>query len=113
CFHSNSGQPGEWQGFVHSFTRRNIHIEITENLVTTASGNWKEGREVMVLLLAKDAKTSISEPAIRAIAKHLDAKTMGLLLDKDNTIKVTEEILIAAQGNLRNGREMMRLLLDR
>ncbi|KAK4205473.1 ankyrin repeat-containing domain protein [Triangularia verruculosa] len=65
--------------------RRGDQINITEEVVKAAAGNWQNGKEVMTLLLDR----------------------------RGDQITITEEVVKAAAGNEGNGKEVMTLLLDR
>lgn len=90
-------------------------IDIAEDVVEAAAGNWKSGKEVMTLLLdRRGAGIHITVKVVAAIARGFDKDVMTLLFDRRGAdIQITEEVVKAAAGNLRNGEEVMILLLDR
>src|SRR4029077_17384263 len=73
----------------------------------------KDRKEVMALLLAQ-REIAITEKGVECITESFDTKVMTLLLDRwGDQVTVTEEVVIAAAGNEKNGKGIMTLLLDR
>ncbi|KAH7132739.1 hypothetical protein EDB81DRAFT_114385 [Dactylonectria macrodidyma] len=92
-------------------------IQITEDVVKSAAGNWRSGEKVMALLLDKGgAEIQITEDVVKAAAGNgLSGKgVMALLLNKRGAeIQITEGVVEAAAGNYRSGKEILALLLDK
>ncbi|KAK4182058.1 hypothetical protein QBC35DRAFT_468368, partial [Podospora australis] len=92
-------------------------MEITEEVVRAAAGNWRNGKEVMTLLLEKRGDDfKITEEVVKAAAGNTGngKEVMALLLEKQgDDIQITEEVVKAAAGNPWNGKEVMALLLEK
>ena len=92
-------------------------VQITEEVLKAAAGNWSRGDEVMTLLLDRRGDDiQITEEVLKAAAGNWSCgdEVMTLLLDRrGDDIRITEEVLKAAVGNRHNGNEVMALLLDR
>ncbi|PVH75975.1 ankyrin [Cadophora sp. DSE1049] len=95
---------------------RGADVAITEEVVKAAAGNWRNGNEVMMLLLEqRGADVVITEEVVKAAAGNEDIgkEVMMLLLEQRGTeVVITEEVVKAAAGNWRNGKEVMILLLE-
>lgn len=67
----------------------------------------------MALLFDQRKDNHITKEVIIAITRLFDEKMIEMMLDgRGNNIKITEEIMTAAAGNHRNGKEVITLLLD-
>ena len=90
-------------------------IEITEDILISAAGNWNVGLEMMQLLLARCSLFTITEDVLISAAENdiLGLEMMQSLLARRSDFTITEAILISAAGNWNVGPEMMQLLLAR
>ena len=95
--------------------RRSDKIQITGDVVEAAAGNWRNGKQVMALLLNRqDDKIQITLEAGIMICRKFDLETVKLLLDRQgDQIQITGDVVEAAAGNWRNGKQVMALLLNR
>ena len=73
-------------------------IQITEEAVKAAAGNWWCGKEVMKLLLSRDGEIQITEDILKAAAWNCSEEAMQLLLSRGE-IHITEDVLMAATRN--------------
>ncbi|KAF2740308.1 hypothetical protein EJ04DRAFT_548375 [Polyplosphaeria fusca] len=81
-------------------------VEVTQEAVVAAAGNYSNGEEVMALLL--EQRGSDVE-----ITNEFDEKVVALLLEqRGSDIEITKEVVVAAAGNSYNGKEVMALLLE-
>ncbi len=90
--------------------------KVTTLVVKAAAGNYKSGKELMALLLDRQADDIIITADIVEIAagNYVSGKeVIGLLLDRWADILITEDMVKAAARNDRCGKEVMTLLLDR
>ncbi|KAH8649711.1 hypothetical protein BGZ60DRAFT_569767 [Tricladium varicosporioides] len=89
-------------------------IEITEDVVKAAAGNWGSGKEVIALLLdQRGDEVKITEDVVKAAARNWGSgkEVMTLLLDqRGDEVKITEEVVKEAAGNEQSGEEVIRLL---
>lgn len=69
--------------------------------------------ELLELLLVQTKIPRISESIMTKFASYYRQKTMELLLDQNHTIDITENVVIAAAANPKNGKEVLELLLSR
>ncbi|KAK4118030.1 ankyrin [Parathielavia appendiculata] len=92
-------------------------IKITGEVVKAAAGNWRNGKEVMALLLEKRGdEVKITEEVVKAAAgnRRNGKEVMTLLLEeRGDEVGITEEVVKVAAGNGGNGREVMALLLEK
>ncbi|KAI2482638.1 Arp Ankyrin repeat protein [Pyrenophora tritici-repentis] len=92
-------------------------VETTQEVVVAAAGNYRNGKEVMALLLDKRGdEVQITQEVVVAAAgnKYNGQEIITLLLDKrGDEVQITQEVVVAAAGNYRNGQEVMALLLDK
>jgi hypothetical protein len=70
------------------------------------------GKEIIGLLLSRD-NIKITERTATMTAERFDTEVIGLLPDGSGDIRITKEVVEAAAGNGRNGKEAMELLLSR
>jgi predicted Fe-Mo cluster-binding NifX family protein len=92
------------------------NAQIPVEVVIVAAGNYRNGKEVMALLLDRQgADIPITEEVVKAAAGNYNGKeVMALLLDRRGVdVVITEEVVMVAAGNDINGKEVMALLLDR
>ncbi|KAH7310162.1 hypothetical protein BKA65DRAFT_559174 [Rhexocercosporidium sp. MPI-PUGE-AT-0058] len=96
---------------------RDKETRIEEQVVKAAAGNYRNGKEVMKLLLEqRGADVVITEAVVTAAAENNKSgeKVMKLLLEKRRAdMVITEAVFLAAAGNRGNGREVMKLLLEK
>ncbi|CAI6226851.1 unnamed protein product [Periconia digitata] len=90
--------------------------KITQKMVVAAAGNYRNGKEVMALLLEqRGSDIEITKEVVVAAAGNEDngKEVMALLLEqRGSDIEITKEVVVAAAGNYRNGKEVMALLLE-
>ncbi|KAH6970504.1 hypothetical protein BKA56DRAFT_678495 [Ilyonectria sp. MPI-CAGE-AT-0026] len=90
---------------------------VTARVAHAAAGNYRNGKEVMALLLDRRGDDiPVTEEVVKTAAGNSGngKEVMALLLDRrGDDIPVTEEVVKAAAGNYQDGKEMMALLLDR
>jgi transcription termination factor Rho len=109
---------------VQSFDRRAItsllnqrgdEVTITERVVEAAACNWQSGKEIMALLLDQRAHGFDMLPeSVATVVRLFDKRAIAGLLDqRGDEVKITEQVVEAATKNLENGKEIMALLLDR
>jgi ATP:corrinoid adenosyltransferase len=95
--------------------RSRDQIAITDEVVTAAARNIRNGQKVMILLLDRygDQITITDEVVIAAARNPANGKeVIALLLDRrGNQITITNKVMTAAAGNEGNGKEVMALLL--
>ncbi|KAF6806913.1 ankyrin domain protein [Colletotrichum plurivorum] len=91
--------------------------KVSTRVAIAAAGNWRNGKEVMALLLDRRGdQITITEEVVKAAAGNQQngKEVMELLLDRrGDQITITEEVVKAAVWNGKNGKEVMTLLLDR
>jgi hypothetical protein len=93
--------------------RRSDQVTITKNVVMAAAENWKNGKEVMTLLLDRGDQIPITEKAVEYMVAVFDEKIMTLLLNRrGDQITINENVVVATVGNVWNGDKVMGLLLD-
>ncbi len=94
--------------------RRGADVQITEEVVKAAAGNWK-CNELMTLLLDRvGIDIQIREEVVKLIAKEWgsDIEVMTSLLDRLGAdVQITERIVGAVAGYVTG--EVVALLLDR
>jgi hypothetical protein len=90
--------------------------KVTKQVVRAAAKNYRNGKEVMALLLdQRGDQITITEDVVKAAARNRGngKEVMALLLDqRGDQITITEDVVKAAAGNEENGKEVMALLLD-
>ena len=119
--------------------QRGDEVKITEEVVKSAAGNKENGKGVMQLLLeqrgeevvkaaARNTESGkgvmelllrprgegleITQRLVAEMARLFNAGCIALLLkQRRDQVKITEEVVKAAAGNLRSGKEVMELLL--
>ncbi|KAF2194322.1 hypothetical protein K469DRAFT_783362 [Zopfia rhizophila CBS 207.26] len=98
------------------FNQSRADIPITEAVVEAAASSWRNGKEVMGLLLdRRGTDTPITETVVEAAVSNWDngKEVMRLLLDRCGPdILITEAVVKRAAENRDDG-TMMKLLLDR
>ncbi|KFZ01163.1 hypothetical protein V500_00867 [Pseudogymnoascus sp. VKM F-4518 (FW-2643)] len=88
-------------------------IILTADLVEVAAKNKEKGEDIIMLLLASE-NVQIADGSEAAIVRSFDAKVMQLLLRRQgDDMTITDEVVKAAAGKFRGGKEVMELLLDR
>jgi hypothetical protein len=94
---------------VRNFLRlRGGTIEVTEKVVRAAAENSKSGPQIIKLLLDRRGSEML------AVVAQGSIKEMENLLNyQGGRLKVTEEVVKAAAGNAKSGKQVMKLLLDR
>ncbi|KAI1672188.1 hypothetical protein L13192_03047 [Pyrenophora tritici-repentis] len=92
-------------------------VETTQEVVVAAARSYRNGKEIMTLLLDKrgDEVQITQEVVVAAAGNEYNGKEIiTLLLDKrGDEVQITQEVVVAAAGNYRNGKEVMALLLDK
>ncbi|KAK6609501.1 het domain protein [Botrytis cinerea] len=92
------------------------NVEVTEEVVKAAVGNWKSGYELMKLLFDKrDEEITVTEEIVKIAVgnKYKGHELIKLLFDKrSEEITITEEILKAAASNY-NGKKIMEFILEK
>ncbi|KAL6792985.1 hypothetical protein J3E68DRAFT_451420 [Trichoderma sp. SZMC 28012] len=87
------------------------NFEITAKLVKLAAKNYKSRNDIMEIILRK-VNTDISEEAMVAIVDEFGIKTMNIVLNTREDVKITSEILSAAIEKRNGGKEMFNFLLE-
>jgi hypothetical protein len=89
------------------------NIILTADLMEVAAKNKEKGEDIIMLLLTSE-NVQIADGLEAAIAGNFDAKVMQLLLRRQgDDMTITDEVVKAAAGNFRGGKEVMELLLSR
>ncbi|KAF2186451.1 HET-domain-containing protein [Zopfia rhizophila CBS 207.26] len=94
--------------------QRGDEVKVTEEVVKAAAGNTESGKEVIALLLEQRVEGfNITPGLVTELARLFSARSMALLLKRRrDAVYVTEEMVKAAAGNTRSGKEVMALLLE-
>ncbi|GFF75827.1 vegetative incompatibility protein HET-E-1 [Aspergillus udagawae] len=94
--------------------QRGDQIQITEDVVKAAADNWISGKDIMALLLDRQGdQVHLTKKVVATIIKQFDKSVVALLIDQQAyQIQITEDILKAAAGNERSGKDIMTLLLE-
>jgi hypothetical protein len=93
---------------------RGNEVDITEKIVRAAGENEKSGKGVIDFLLQQRGKAlKATEGFVTELARSFGAKSMGILLQQQGSaVKVTKEVVKAAAGNEKSGKEVLDLLLQ-
>jgi hypothetical protein len=83
---------------------------ITAERVGEMAKNWVTGYSLIERSIRR-GDVQFTEGAVHALASNFDEGMMKLLLDRNDGIKVTHELVKAAAANQKNGNYIMRLLL--
>jgi hypothetical protein len=83
---------------------------ITAERVREMAENWVTGYSLIERSIRR-GDVQFTEGAVHALASNFDEGMMKLLLDRNDGIKVTHELMKAAAANQKNGNYIMRLLL--
>lgn len=117
CIDSDNRTPIELAvkgGFIIVISKLlDLGAEVNEAVVIASAENWRNGEEVMTLLLdQRGGQITITEGIVKAAAGNSNKEVMALLLDRrGEQITITESIIKAATRN--HGSEVMALLFDR
>ncbi|OCK86545.1 ankyrin, partial [Cenococcum geophilum 1.58] len=94
--------------------RHRDKMQVTEEVVKAAAGNWSSGEEVMALLLdQRGTEVRITEEVVKAAAGNGSSGkgVMALLLDQCGTeVKITEEVVKEAASNESGSCEVIQYL---
>ncbi|CRG84038.1 hypothetical protein PISL3812_01380 [Talaromyces islandicus] len=91
--------------------QRKDQIPITEDVVKAA--NERNGKDIMILLLGRGDQIQITDDAIPIIMQRFDNAVVTLLLNQhEYKIRITENMMKAAAGNKKSGKEIITLLLN-
>jgi hypothetical protein len=75
--------------------------------------NFHYGKEVMALLLTQRADVPITEEMVVGIVRRMDETVVAILLEQRGAdVQITEEVVEAAAGNWKSGRNVTTLLLN-
>ncbi|KAG9386664.1 Arp Ankyrin repeat protein [Pyrenophora tritici-repentis] len=92
-------------------------VETTQEVVVAAARSYRNGKEIMTLLLDKRSnEVQITQEVVVAAAgnEYNGKEIITLLLDKrGDEVQITQEVVVAAAGNYGNGKEVMTLLLNK
>jgi F0F1-type ATP synthase delta subunit len=90
-------------------------VSITDAVVEAAARNYKNGKNIMKLLLGQCRVDMSTEAIVLGITKHFDQEVMDCLLKRlgVDTVLLTEEVVRAARLNYKDGNNIMKLLLGR
>ncbi|KAH8592640.1 hypothetical protein B0O99DRAFT_716475, partial [Bisporella sp. PMI_857] len=90
---------------------------IAKDVVKAAAGNWRSGKEVMMLLLEKQGyQVQITLEVVKAAAGNWRSgkEVMMLLLEeRGDQVQITREVVKAAAENWGSGKEIMMLLFEK
>ncbi|KAL3451722.1 hypothetical protein BJX65DRAFT_223896 [Aspergillus insuetus] len=91
---------------------RRGQLEITAMLLHQAS-HRDDGGEILSLLVRRGGeKISITLDLCESAAEHCNGETMNLLIDRGNSLPISESVALSAARNKNHGAEVMRILLD-
>ncbi|KAF8537281.1 hypothetical protein BDD12DRAFT_807060 [Trichophaea hybrida] len=87
--------------------------QISGEVVTVAANNPDNGAQIMEVLLSREADVEISMAAIAIILRKFDQKIIKLLLAKNDSFNITNDVVTALVWNLSNKNEVMGIFLSR
>jgi hypothetical protein len=99
----------------HDATEGMNSVYNLRDAVTAAVNNREVGKELLAILLSRDAKIRMPASLTQDTANNTQQGTemMRLLLEKRNAeVKITTEVVEAAVGNSGQGAQLIRLLLE-
>ncbi|PWO21513.1 SPS1, Serinethreonine protein kinase [Pyrenophora tritici-repentis] len=92
-------------------------VETTQEVVVAAARSYRNGKEIMTLLLDKRSNEVqiTQEVVVAAVGNYGNGKeVIALLLDKrGDEVQITQEVVVVVAGNYGNGKEVIALLLDK
>lgn len=97
---------------VELLIQKRRELEISEEGIAEIAKNFD--KEAVELLLDQQPNAPLTEKVIQAAAGNWQGmELISLLIDRQRDFQVTEDVLQAAAGNKVNGKQILKLLLDR